>query len=110
MAGVRERQVPVVAERHAVGGKSGELPLLPIPRHMRHVVLDAQERVGVANVPAVPVDDEEIFVAVQIHVEERRPPRPITRRDSRKVGNLSPCVVTAREEEGVLHPLLPVAR
>ena len=100
-----EGEVPVVAEHDAARGPARELPLLAVPRHARELVADAVEGVGVADVPPVPVHGEQVLVAVEVHVEERRRPGPVGRFHARELPHLGPRGVAARELQHVPHPL-----
>ena len=90
-------------------GQPWKLTLLPIPFDARNAVPDTLERVGIADVPTVSVHDEEIFVAIEVHVEERGPPRPVRCCHSGKIGNLCPRAVSTRQLECIAHPLAAVS-
>jgi len=52
------------------------------------------------------IDDEQVLEPVEVHVQERRAPRPLARADAREHGDVGPGAVAAGELQHVPHPLL----
>ena len=105
VARISEREVVIVAERHAVCVEARELALLAVPRNRDNAVPNTLKRVRVTHVPPMAVYREEIFVAIEIHVEERRTPCPVGRRNAGVVGDLRPGAIAPTELQRVPHPL-----
>src|SRR6185295_14430948 len=108
LAGVAEPEVALVMKRDAVRVESWEERLLAIVRNRRFGAADALDDVRVADVPSVAVDDDEILVAVEVYIEERRAPGPFGGIDPRERGDVRPRAVATRELQHVAHPLLLV--
>ena len=62
-------------------------------------------RIQVLNVPRMAGGDKQIFVAVQVHVEEHRLPRPIRCRHTGIIGDLGERAVASADKQRVAHEL-----
>src|SRR6266516_6351727 len=57
--------------------------------------------VGVLSIEGVPVGDENVLVAIEVHIEEYDAPRPFRSGDAAQLGDFRKGVVAAIEEECV---------
>jgi hypothetical protein len=83
----------IVAECDAVRRQAGKCTLLEIPWNVSRA--NALKRVGIAHVPAMAIDDEEVLVTIEVDVDERRSPCPVTRCNTSKIGDVDPRTVAA---------------
>ena len=100
-SGVLEGQVTAIAEGAIGQRQRGELPSLPLPRHIGEPVLQPLLGVGVHHVPRVPGRDQEVLPPIEVHVQEQRAPRPSAGLDPREFGELREAAIAAIEEQGV---------
>ena len=112
-AGIFEGQVVAVAERNA-----GSLS----PRDFRQAFqtrlggfpsagsADFADYVGVLHVMVGAGGNEEVFPAVEVHVQKSDAPGPVRGRDAGELGNLSERAVTTGELEGIACDLGPEVR
>ena len=99
-AGIAECEVPVVAEGHVLRGQLREQRELATPLEPRERRPNALPRIRVHHVPQVARGRQDVFVPVQVNVEEQGVPRP--------VGCLDPCVAGDLRERPV--PSVPQQR
>ena len=65
-------------------------------------------RIQVLHVARVPRRDQQVLIAIEIHVEKHRRPRPVRRRDAREIRDLGEGSVAAISVERVAHELRAV--
>ena len=104
-ADVVKGEIAAVAQRDTRRGESRELLRFPIPGHAREAVANAFVRIGFPHVVPVAVHREQVFIAIEIHIEKRRAPRPVGGGNTGEVADLRPRAVAARELQHVAHPL-----
>ena len=107
-ADVGEGEVAVVAQGDALHGELREQPQLAMPLQAGERSADPLPGVCVHHVPEVARRDQEVLVAVEIHVQEQGIPRPIRRLDPGVSRDLSERAVAAVLEQRVALPLRPV--
>ena len=100
-----ERQVTVVTECHARHRQRRELSELTAPLQCGKRRADPLPGVRVHDVPQVPRGDEQVFVAVEIHVEELGAPGPVGSLDPGVARELREGAVAAVPEKRVALPL-----
>ena len=99
-------QVPVGNIGHGVGREHQQADLAALG------LGDARKlglRVAVVDVVQMAIGDEQVFVAVQIHVEEHRLPRPVARLDAGVAAHLGESAVAAIPKHRVARDLQALA-
>ena len=99
-----ERQVAAISERHVAQRQRRELPPKPTPRDLVEPILQSLLHIGVHDVPQMPVRDQDVLPAVEVHVEEHRAPRPSARLHAGRHPHLGEGAVPTIHEQHV--PLL----
>ena len=108
LAHVREGEVTVVAEGDARHREFGELRELPSPLQARERRPSPLPGVRVHDIPQVPGRDEQVLVAVEIHVQELGVPRPVRGLNPGEGCDFREAAVAAVLEERIALPLGPV--
>ena len=107
-ADLGEGEVAIVAEGDARHGQFGELGQFAPPLEAGERRPDPLPGVRVHDVPEMAGRDEEVLVAVQVHVQEQGVPRPVGGLDAGVGRDLREGAVAAVLEQRVPLPLRPI--